>query len=105
MDPTIKELSDRMHDLYLEIMKKNPWDPGYGEVVAIHEYLSRVIRDKAQKSLADFTTNLTSAAAEINETWESSESTLKIWSKELEPVFKIIETITGNAVPLLKLIL
>jgi hypothetical protein len=105
MDPAIKELSDRMHELYLEIMKKDPWETGYGEVVAIHEYLSKVLRDKAQKSMDEFSGYLTTTAEEIKETWESNDSMLKQWSTQLKPVFEIVEKITKNAVPLVGLIL
>ncbi|WP_215396889.1 hypothetical protein [Rheinheimera oceanensis] len=105
MDAAIKELSDQMHKLFLEIMQKDPWEPGYGEVVAIHEFLSKVLRDKAQKGMDEFSSYLTTAAEEINETWQSNKSMLKNWSTQLKPVFEIVERITKNAVPLLRLIL
>jgi hypothetical protein len=104
MTQDIEQLSDQLHVLYNKLMKANPWDDGYGEVVAIHEYLMKTLRDKAQKSFEEFTKYMTDAAKEIEETWKSSSSALGKWATELKPVFEIVEKIIGNAVPLLALL-
>jgi hypothetical protein len=104
MDPEIKELSMRLHELYEQIMEANPWDDGYGEVVSIHEYLMKVLRDKAQKDYADFQKYLTEAAKDIEETWSSNRTQISKWSSKLRPVFETVETIISHAVPLLALL-
>ena len=104
MNPEIKELSKRLHELYEQIMEADPWDDGYGEVVAIHEYLIKVLRDKAQKDYEDFQKYLTEAAKDIEETWSSNSSQLSKWSNKLRPVFEKVESIISHAVPLLALL-
>lgn len=104
MNPEIKELSKRLNELYEQIMEADPWDDGYGEVVAIHEYLMKVLRDKAQKDYEDFQKYLTEAAKDIEETWSSNRSQLSQWSSKLRPVFEKVEFIISHAVPLLALL-
>jgi hypothetical protein len=104
MNQDILDLSTRLHSLYEEIMKANPWDEGYGEVVAIHEYLMKALRDKAQKDFNEFKVYMEQAAKEIEETWKSSSSALGQWAEKLRPVFETVEKIVSNAVPLLALI-
>jgi len=104
MNPEIKELSKRLHELYEQIMETDPWDDGYGEVVAIHEYLMKVLRDKAQKDYEDFQKYLTEAAKDIKETWSSNSTQLSQWSSKLRPVFEMVESIISHAVPLLALL-
>ena len=104
MNSEIKSLSDSLHDLYEKIMVANPWDEGYGEVVAIHEYLMKALRDKAHKDFSEFKTYLEQAAKEIEETWSSSSSQLAQWADKLRPVFEKVESIISNSVPLLALL-
>jgi len=104
MNPEIKELSERLHDLYEQIMETDPWEEGYGEVVAIHEYLMKVLRDKAQKNYKDFQKYLKEAAKDIEETWSSNKTHLSKWSNKLKPVFETVERIISHAVPLLALL-
>ena len=104
MNPEIKELSKRLNELYEQIMEADPWDDGYGEVVAIHEYLIKVLRDKAQKDYGDFQRYLTEAAKDIEETWSSNRSQLSQWGSKLRPVFEKVESIISHAVPLLALL-
>ncbi len=104
MNPEIQELSNRLHELYEQIMVANPWDDGYGEVVAIHEYLMKVLRDRAQKDYEDFEKYMTEAAKDIEETWSSNRTHLSQWSSKLRPVFETVETIISHAVPLLALL-
>jgi|GEM_PF-6812247 len=104
MDPEIKNLSERLHKLFEQIMRTDPWEEGYGEVVAIHEYLMKVLRDRAQKDYEDFQKYLTEAAKDISETWSSNKSHLSRWSEKLRPVFETVETIISHAVPLLALL-
>jgi DNA repair exonuclease SbcCD ATPase subunit len=104
MKPEIKALSDELHELYEQIMQANPWDEGYGEVVAIHEYLMRVLRDKANEDYAEFQQHLTTAAQEIEKTWSTNKPQLQKWKKQLEPVFETVEKIITKVVPLLALL-
>jgi len=104
MNQDISDLSTRLHELYEAIMSANPWEEGYGEVVAIHENLMKVLRDKAQKDFDEFKTYMEAAAKEIEETWKSSSSVLAQWSGKLKPVFEMVEKIISNAVPLLGLL-
>lgn len=104
MNKDIEQLSDQLHDLYKKLMTANPWDQGYGEVVAIHEYLIKVLRDKAQKSFDQFKVYLAESAKEIEETWTSSKSAFGPWSKELRPIFETIEKIISHSVPLIALL-
>ena len=104
MNEDIKELSTRLHVLYEQIMEADPWDDGYGEVVAIHEYLLKVLRDKSQKDFSEFQKYLEQASKEIEETWSSNSSKLAQWSQKLRPVFEKVESIISNAVPLLALL-
>ncbi len=104
MNPEIKELSKRLHELYEQIMETDPWDDGYGEVVAIHEYLMRVLRDRAHEDYEDFQKYLTEAAKDIEETWSSNSTQLSRWISILRPVFETVESIIYPAVPLLKLL-
>ncbi|TXT35602.1 MAG: hypothetical protein FD135_4810 [Comamonadaceae bacterium] len=104
MNPAITELADQLHTLYKKLMATDPWDSGYGEVSAIHEYLLRVLRDKAQVDFAEFTRYLESSAKDIEQTWSSSKSALKSWDQWLRPVFERVETIISHTVPLLALL-
>lgn len=104
MNKEIEELAHQLHILFKKLMVTDPWDPGYGEVSAIHEHLLRVLRDKAHLDFAIFTKHLEEASAEINEAWASSKSALAPWDQWLRPVFEIIETIISSSVPLLALL-
>jgi hypothetical protein len=104
MDTVIEELSKALHELYEQIMKTDPWEDGYGEVVAIHESLSRVLRDKAQTSMADFQGYLRQAASDIEQEWTTNKSHLQGWTAFLKPVFEKVEVIIDHAVPLLALV-
>ncbi len=104
MNQEIKELSKRLHELYEQIMETDPWEDGYGEVVAIHDYLMKVLRDKAQKDFDEFKKYLTEASKEIEETWLTNKTQLSKWKNQLGPVLKAVESIISNAVPLLALL-
>ena len=104
MNQDILDLSNDLHQLHEQIMQADPWEDGYGEVVAIHEHLLKVLRDKAQKDFDEFKIYLTQAAKEIEETWSSNSSLLSKWSQKLRPVFEKVEKIISNAVPLLAML-
>lgn len=105
MNESVEVLADRLHVLYKQLMATDPWEPGYGEVAAIHEYLLKVVRDNAQKEMNEFKTYLEGAAKEVQATWTSSSSALSQWANKLRPVFEKVEEIIGTAVPLLGLLL
>lgn len=104
MNPEIKELSTRLHELHEQIMITDPWADGYGEVISIHDYLLRALREKAHKDFEEFKAYLTETAKEIEETWTSNSSMLSSWSEKLRPLFEKVETIVSGAVPLLALL-
>ena len=105
MNESVTDLADRLHELYKQIMATDPWQPGYGEVSAVHEYLLKVVRDNAQKDISEFKTYLESAAKKVQATLTSSSSPLSQWTDQLRPVFEKVEMIIGSAVPLLALLL
>ena len=92
MDPKIKELSDKLHQLHEKIMETDPWENGYGEVIDIHEQLSKVLRDAAHKSMADFKTNLELTSKELEQRWTSNRSLLSGWGDTLGPVLDLVES-------------
>lgn len=105
MNQSITDLADQLRDLFKQLMATDPWEQGYGEVAAIHENLLRVIRDKAQTDIGEFSKYLESAAKEIEQTWSSSKNALAPWKAVLGPVFTQVEKIIGKAVPLLSLLI
>jgi hypothetical protein len=93
VDPKIRELSGKLHQLHEKIMETDPWEDGYGEVVDIHEQLSKVLRDAAHKSMADFKKHLEKTGKEIEEQWASRDSSLfSGWGDYLGPVLKAVES-------------
>jgi len=104
MDTTIRTLSDSLHKLYLRLVESDPWEPGYGEIVAIHEHLTRVLREKGHKSMSEFSRYLEEAARDIRETWSTNRSVFGGWDKWLKPVFQSIQEIVPNGAALLTLL-
>lgn len=104
MNPEITKLADQLHVLSKKLMETDPWEPGYGEVVAIHESLLKALRDKAQLDFAEFTQYLQSTSADIARTWTSAKPALKQWDQWLRPIFEEVEIVIKHAVPLLALL-
>lgn len=105
MNKEIEELADRLHILHKQIMETNPWEDGYGEIVAIHKYLMNVLRDETQKSYSEFRNALDDTLKKIDEEFKGETSIFGKWLKVLKPVLEQAEVIVGHAVPLLKLII
>lgn len=106
MDPLIKELSDQLAILNRKIRDADPWEDGYGELLAIYEHLLGVLNDKANADYESFCQALTQSAAQIEKEWAQSGAKLSgQWLKDLQPIFATVEKIIGKAVPLLLLLL
>lgn len=104
MNPEIESLSKNLHELHKQIMITVPWSEGYADIVAIHDYLLRTMRDHAHKDFQEFQSYLANAAEEIEKTWTSKSSLLSSWSSTLKPVLEGVERVIGAALPLIALL-
>ena len=86
MNEEIKALELALAKVRTQLLSANVTDPGFGEIRSLYNDLSNSLIRAAHKGDDEVAAQLSAAAKEIAEEWESNKSTLGNWSGTLKGV-------------------